>query len=318
MDFLKNINRDFILSPEFDFIKKQYHYLFEPGDKIIMEDVIISVDDIDRRLATFYINSIGNIDDVVNQVVAIMEKSLTKDADKFKVLANRVIKAWEETPNNFVKHRKNFLNNKTIYENKGLLVGEEYNLSVFVFIDKISYHSDFSFTSGYGRDTYYEKDFYVNCMNEIDPWITNTVKELNSAKVKKRIKNQLLKNRIVIPLTKLEKFLTLADKTTPDKDSVKPPFPMSFTDDEINFLLSYIGECYISENLIEELSEEGFDISSLLDWEISYEHEGEHHNDGQICDYTITFTSPDGYEYYAYDSHSLMTGWNFNDEVIIE
>jgi hypothetical protein len=318
MDFLKNINRDFILSPEFDFIKKHYHYLFEPGDKITMEDIIIKVDDIDRRLATFFIDSIGNIDDVVNQVVAKMEKSLTKDVDEFKVLANRVIKAWEETPNNFVKHRENFLNGKKIYKNKGLLIGEEYSLSVFVLLDKISYHSDFRFSTGYGSETYYEKDFYVNCMNEIDPWIASTMKELNSAKVKKRIKNQLLKNKILIPLTKLEKFLTLADKTTPEKDSVKPPFPMSFTDDEINFLMSEIGECYISENLIEELSEEGFDISSLLDWEISYEHEGEHHNDGQICDYTITFTSPDGYEYYAYNSHCLMTGWNFYGEVVIE
>lgn len=79
-----------------------------------------------------------------------------------------------------------------------------------------------------------------------------------------------------------------------------------------------VDECYIDETIINNLAEDEIDISCLLNWEVSYERKGEHHNDGQICDYTVTFTSPEGHEYHAYDSHCAITGWSFRGEVVID
>lgn len=320
MDFLKNINKEFRFNPEYNFIKNEYHYLFRKKDENIkLEDVIVLVDDINKRSVYLTIKSIGNIDQVVDKLASLVCERLVEDAEKFKVIANKVIKAWEKTPEKFVEQVGGFVNKKT-YKHKGLLNDDEYGLSVFAMIGKISYHSNFSFSTGWGGDSYHDKDFYVNRLSEIDPWVSKIVKEVNSTKVKTRIKNQLLKINIDIPISKIETRLELIGKNkSKDKISKKPPFPMTFSYKDMNFFLSQIGECFLDEELIEELDEEyELDLSSLLNWEVSIEHEGYHHNDGQICDYTVTFTSPEGHEYHAYNSHCLVTGWNFYGEVVIE
>jgi hypothetical protein len=317
MDFLKNINKEFRLTDEYGFFKKTYHYLFKNSeDKIEPKDIIVLVDDINMRKVSLTFKSIGNIDEVVDQVANLMCKNLTEDADKFKVISNKVIEAWENTPKKFIQQKLSFSNET--YKYIGLLNNEEYMLSVFALFGNISFHSNFRFSTGCGGDTYFGKDFFIQCLNEIDSWLSKTIKEINSAKIKNRIKNQILnKSKIEIPLSKIDTYLELVDNET-HKDSVKPPFPIKFTDNQMNLFMGEFGECYIDEEIVEELMDQyGLDISNLLEWEVSYEHEGEHHNDGQICDYTITLTSPDGHEYYAYNSHSLVTGWNFYGDVVI-
>lgn len=309
MDFLKNINKEFYLT-DLDFIKKNYHYLFEGDDKIVT-NVKAKVSDIDMRTVYLTITEIEGIDDIVAQVADLMTRRITEDAEKFKVIAKKVVEAWEKSPESFKRQKDTY--HKDTYKNKGLLTNDEYHQSVFTFLDKISFHSDFSFTTGCGGDTFYDKEFHVKCLEDIDAWVTDVAKQLSSTKIRARIKNALLKNTITISLSKVNETLTLAEKSKPTEK--KPPFPIKLSGNEMNALMRYASDSYITEEIIEELDEEWeIDISSLLDWEISSEHEGEHYNDGQICDYTVTLTSPDGHEYYAYDSHCLMTGWNFDGD----
>jgi hypothetical protein len=177
MDFLKNINKEFKLKPEYDFIKDEYHYLFKGKDeKIELRDIVVLVDDINKRKAYLTIKSIGNIDEVVDQVANLMCKRLTNDADKFKTLANKVLKAWEETPEKFVEQEKRW---SETYKYKGLLNDNEYHANVFAMFGKISFHSYFGFVTGCGGDTYYGKDFFVKCLSEIDSWLSKTIKEIN-------------------------------------------------------------------------------------------------------------------------------------------
>lgn len=313
MDFLKNINEEFVLTG-FDFIKKNYHYIFRDGDRINYGEVRVKTSDINMQNVEFYIENISNIDEIAVQVTELMTKRLTKDAQDFKVLALRVVDAWEATPEKFKKQDKS--SREPTYKNKGLLSEDEYDCSVFVHFDKISYHSDFDFTTGWGGHSYYDKDFYVKCLNDIDDWTAKVTKELASSKIRNRIKNYIMKNTISIPIEEIDKFISLAETIVVSTTSEKPPFPAKFTDDELNFLLDNFADMYLDEETVGEIKKnEGLDLTALVGWEISVEHEGYHHHDGQVCDYTATFTSPEGHEYYVCDSHSLMTGWNLYGEV---
>lgn len=313
MSFLKNIRREFRLDSNYThYLKKNFYAIRDSDFKI--EDVNVLVSEISISSVELSISSIGNIDDFVDFVVESMCNDLKKDVEKFKTTAEKVVKAWEETPEKFRQQKEHY--SKDTYKNRGLLSDDEYMHCVMVSFGKVSYYSDYRFSTGCGSDTYYSKEHFVKCLSEIDSWLSKSIKDIGTKKIKDRIKNQILKNTISIPISKVEDALTLFEKETTTVQK-KPPFPIEFTDDELNFLLSEIGDCYIDEEIIDELIEEDLDLSELLNWEISYEHEGEHHNDGQICDYTVTFTSPEGHEYYAYNSHSLVTGWNFYGKVEI-
>lgn len=75
----------------------------------------------------------------------------------------------------------------------------------------------------------------------------------------------------------------------------------------------------ITDNIIDEVDEdEDLDLSPIKGWKIKVEREGDHDRDSQDCDYTVIFLFPDGIEYYLYDRHSLMTGWNFFGYVMPE
>lgn len=68
----------------------------------------------------------------------------------------------------------------------------------------------------------------------------------------------------------------------------------------------------IDEEFIKYAKEElDIDISFLLGYFIASESHGEHYNDGQMVEYTLTITSPEGNSYQVCDLHSLVTGWSF-------
>jgi hypothetical protein len=316
MDFLKNINKEFILTSDFNFIKKNYHYIFKKGDDINLGTVKVKTSDLNTSQAEFYITEIENIDDVVTQVAEAMVTSLTRDASKYKKIAKKVIKAWNESPEKFKQQKDRY--SKDTYKRLNLLNNKEYMQSVFTFFDKVSYHSDFRFSTGCGGDTYYAKEVYEEGLESIDKWIEKATKELASAKIKKRLKNYIMKNTVTIPIGRLEDSIALSvdeikvsNSSKKSKSPNKPEFPVKFTAIQMNYFLSEYGEAYLDEEMIEEFnSQNDVDISPLLHWEILVEHEGYHHNDGQVCDYTATFIHPDGHEYYVYSEHCLMTGWN--------
>lgn len=316
MDFLKNINKEFILTSDFNFIKENYHYIFKKGDDINLGTVKVKTSDLNTSQAEFYITEIENIDDVVTQVAEAMVTSLTRDSSKYKKIAKKVIKAWNESPEKFKQQKDRY--SKDTYKRLNLLNDKEYMQSVFTFFDKVSYHSDFRFSTGCGGDTYYAKEVYEEGLESIDKWIEKATKELASAKIKKRLKNYIMKNTVTIPIGRLEDSIALSvdeiKVTNNSKD--KPKFPIKFTANELNMLLDNFSEACIDQEFIDEIKSDEWneyfkvDMTPLLDWEISVENEGYHHHDGQVCDYTATFIHPDGHEYYVYSEHCLMTGWN--------
>lgn len=325
MDFLKNINKEFVLISDYNFIKKNYHYLFKKGDDINLGTVKLKTSELDMNNAEFYITEMESIDDVVDQVSDLLLKNLTRDADKYKKIVKKVIKAWNESPEKFKKQDRNY--STDTYKRLGLLNDKEYMHSVFTFFDKVSYHSDYRFSTGCGGDTYYAKEVHEENLESIDKWIEKVTKELASAKIKKRIKNYIMKNTISIPIGKLDESIALTtDEIKVSTSNKKPKFPIKFTADELNFLLNNFSDTVIDQEFLDELKSDDemteyfkVDLTPLLDWEILVEHEGYHHHDGQVCDYTATFIHPDGHEYYVCDSHSLMTGWNLwkDEEAVV-
>lgn len=316
MDFLKNINKEFILTSDFNFIKENYHYIFKKGDDINLGTVKVKTSDLNTSKAEFYITEIENIDDVVTQVAELLIKNVTRDVNKYKKAAKKVLKAWNESPEEFKQQKDRY--SKDTYKRRGLLINKEYHQSVFILFDNLSIHPDYGFTTGCGGDTYYAKEVYEENLESIDQWLEKMKKELVSSKIKKRLKNYIMKNTVTIPIGKLEESIALStdeikvsNSSKKSKSPKKPEFPVKFTASQMNYFLSEYGEAFLDEEMIEEFnSQNDVDISPLLHWEILVEHEGYHHNDGQVCDYTATFIHPDGHEYYVGSSHSLMTGWN--------
>jgi len=316
MDFIRNINKPFILKPTFNILKET------KGIKSSMTqpEMGVKLIELDIHGATFKIIDYPNVDEVVEEVLTKLSEKLIKDVKKIKRIANKVIKEWNEAPENFTP-KKGY--SKTVYLNKDLLSDNDYRHSVSYYFDNLSeYYHDLTFTTGNGGDTHYEKEYYINGIKEIDIWLEKQLKLFKSTKIKKRVKNYLNKTVFELEMHEILKHIEIKRTRSTSKKEViaKPPFPIVFRGSELNSLLFAYdsGELVFDEIYIEIFQEEfGLDISSLTDWEINISYKGEHHNDGQIVDYTVEFMSPDGHTYYAYDSHCLMTGWDFSGTVII-
>jgi hypothetical protein len=52
----------------------------------------------------------------------------------------------------------------------------------------------------------------------------------------------------------------------------------------------------------------------LVGYKIAMTVEGDHRHDGQVVDYTFTFTSPSGEVTELFTSMSLMVGWNYHED----
>lgn len=96
------------------------------------------------------------------------------------------------------------------------------------------------------------------------------------------------------------------------------------TEHEINEILDFIFSCYeleqnsgkITKEIAEDEEADGC-LNDLIDYEVSIETDGDHKNDGQLVDYSFTFTSPTGDITTINTEMCLMVGFNYHKSVII-
>lgn len=101
-----------------------------------------------------------------------------------------------------------------------------------------------------------------------------------------------------------------------EKNKNKPKMP-SVDGYALNRLLSESDDNFtFDQELIECLiNEDEDDWTEFLGWTVGVESEGFHDHDGQVVDYSVYFTSPDGHLYVVNDRHSLICGWDFDESI---
>lgn len=325
MDFLDNIKKEFILTTKKSFVKDNF-YIFSKAD-VDTGIVKAKVNDISMNGVTFSVTKVEKLDEVAKQAAELMSVELERKVNKYKRTAKKVIKAWEDSPEKFKKQTDRFDN--PIYKRVGLLKDSEYHHHVHVSFDRLTYFTDFGFSTGCGGDTFYSKEEIQKKLDDIESWLESAKKELSSAKIHKRIKNYILKSEVHVPLSKIKESVELPSsmpKLKIPRRNSKPKFPVKFTASGLNAFLNDNSNEYIDDEFLSNYTKEemetyfGVDITKLIGWEVVVENEGYHHTDGQMCDYTATFIHPDGHEYKVYDTHCLITGWNISrdEEAVVE
>jgi hypothetical protein len=322
MEFIKNINGTFILKPEFNLLKnllegKVAYEVKQNIPKETFSEINVRITNIDLGGVTFSIVNPQVLEKLPEKITSTLIDNLKKNIEKTKKVANKVIDAWENNPKKFIKKEQSW--GKIVYEYKKLLTDDEYHTGAFFFFDKISYHFELSFVTGCGSHTYYNKDYFVKALEKIDQWFEDTCKIVKTEKIQKRIFKYLSKIEISLSFPEVIKYISIPKEEIKLKEEKKPPFPIVLNGDELNSILSAFDGGIIDQEFIDIIKEEyDIDISSLLDWELSSTTEGYHHNDGDFCDYTVTFTSPNGHSYELYNSHCLVTGYTFSGKLIPE
>lgn len=307
MEFLKNINKEFILNG-YDLIKSEYNLKLKDFK---INDLKIKIIDMNLETIDFSVNisDLGNISEKIsNQLV----EDLTKEYGKTRKLAEKILKAWDKTPEKFIRKETSW--GKTVYVYVGLLTSDEYHQHTHVYFEKISEHG-MDFTTGCGGDTFYSKSEIEEEIKKEDIWFAKTTKMLKDKKTLKRIENYVSKRNFTISIKQFIKYASIPGIETVKevKKVKKPKFPIKISGDDLNGILELFDDhVLIDDEFIQDvLSDTGLDISVLMDWEITEGTEGYHNTDGDHCDYEVCFTSPDGHEYIFYNTHCLMTGYNF-------
>ncbi len=168
MEFIKNINKDFILSPD-----------YKLGDikDLNQGDLRVKIKEIDMGGVTFVISDFKGIEAMVDVVANKMIGDLKKRIQKWKKVVNKIIEEWDKAPSKF-KQQTGPHNNNT-YVNTSLLTDDEYHTNIFVHFQGVylSFH-DSSFVTGYGGHTFYNKGYHVDALAKIDVWGEKTIKEI--------------------------------------------------------------------------------------------------------------------------------------------
>ena len=317
MEFLKNIHGVFTLSSDYrDFP------LFKDVDGIVLGELPVKVKDLEIDQVHFEILAYNNLDSVVDQVIdKLVENSKLKITETKRVL-NKIISAWENNPSNFIEKKISY---KRVFKNRGLLSTEEYNdyNSVSFGKVKISYWCDI--TTGCGSETFYALEYYQRHLDNIDIEIEKQYKKLRQSSTRTRLKKYITSCGVTLSIPDVVRYVTVGSNheaigVEVETKLEKPPFPMKFSDNEINSLLTYFeGEDVVIEDtdILEIENETGVNVTRLLGWEIVTSHEGYHDTDGDFCDYSVEFTSPDNHKYFLSDSHCLVTSWNFCGDDIV-
>ena len=313
MEFIKNIRKDFILSPKYNLMYKTRRL----GVNFEQPELKVRIADIAMDGIEFTLSDPKALTGFTDVIVEALAAELKKEASDVKLVINKIIKAWNDSPKEFVFKETSSSKNK-VYVRKGFLTSDEYFENVYVFFDKITLHYELSACTGCGSDTYFDKEYFESRLDGLDKWVESQIKEMHTPKFKNRITNYVAKTVIELNFNEVYKYITIPINSAHEasKNNKIPEFPMVFSPDFLNSFLSELDDYLIvDEEIIEAVETEyGVDLSALEDWEISIGHEGDHVHDGQVCEYTATFMSPEGQEYYIFDDHSLMTGWNFHEE----
>lgn len=99
---------------------------------------------------------------------------------------------------------------------------------------------------------------------------------------------------------------------------------LTYSDDEVNDILSLLGEYNIEYNgkgtITQQMADETReDYDGLLDdlvgYKVKIRSTGDHRNDGQFVDYDFTFTSPAGKKTEFSTEMCLMVGWNYHESL---
>jgi hypothetical protein len=186
-------------------------------------------------------------------------------------------------------------------------------------------------STGWGENTFYSKEFYQKELNGWDKKCVEEIKDL--VKSPQKYTRALLNADIEINSMQVENFLEMQDVNIDAAEEIKnllmknsnPRLSIVFNPDILNEILSETGGNFtVDDEFIEQLKENAEDDNVIKEFEklkgsiFSSETEGEHHHDGQVCDYTVTIFTPDNQKYHAHNSHCLVTGWNFYKDVKFE
>jgi hypothetical protein len=309
MEFIKNFKCDFILSPEYNFIKELKNHKF---------DVKVKIHNINMECVYFKISEMKDIDLAISIIKEQMIDRVKKDVVTYKKIANKVINKWENEPDSFHIKKLSFNTSKMIYENISLLKDDEYHVTPHISIGKKFIMYDYTFATGCGGDTYYDINYYIKAINEIDNWLNNILTEINSSKNKLKYKNYINSIEIVMSYKNVIKYIKIPDNQI-KKEIIKKSFPMNFSGTVMNILMSELDDTttYIDNAFILHFKKEyNIDLTPIKDFEIEYSTDDYMHNDGQILKYKVVFTSPDGIEYITHDEHCAITGWIFSGDII--
>lgn len=84
---------------------------------------------------------------------------------------------------------------------------------------------------------------------------------------------------------------------------------MKLKGEELNTILDDLGDLEFSGNI---------DNGILNGYNLKIKSHGDHRNDGQMVDYTLTFVSPKGAKTVVKTEISLMNGWDFYEPILIK
>lgn len=315
MDLLQNIDKNMYISN--NVVKRNVSGILKSLDdtnKVMVKAYEISVDE---KSVSLEIVDITNLDELLDRAIEEEFIKYDKEVAKYKKVLNKIISCWENTPEQFKKEKTSW--GETIYTHKTLLTDNEYHAGLSFYFGSYSKYNDKSFTTGCGDKTFYPLDTLKTYL-DVDSWVENVKKEVKSTKIKTRIKKNLFKTCLQIRFNQIDTELSLTEFAPVKKLGNKGPFPMTISGSVLNGILSESGgdAFTIDEEFIEFAKEEyEVDFTPLIDWEIHASTDGYHNHDGQVCDYTVVFSPLEGDNYHAYNSHCLVTGWNFRDEVKI-
>lgn len=201
MEFIKNIHKDFVL--------KSGYLLDDHIDVFSSSEILVRLKKINMENATFRISKFESVDASVDEAVEILVTQLKKDVAKWKVIAQKIIKAWEESPELFKRQKESY--NQDTFKRTGLLKNHEYmhNLYVFFGDSMIANFEHSSFCTGCGEDSYYNKDFFVKAFSGIDEWLDATLWELQTKEMKKKMRSSLLKKSIQMDFKEVLKHISI-------------------------------------------------------------------------------------------------------------
>lgn len=329
MDFIKNYKGVFTLQPSYS-----VNRLFSTNLKNLpdsLTNIQIKVTDIDYGTVTFKIHSADNIDTLVSDVqTALVTEFIKRDELSRKYLA-KFLKILETSDKCVLKHRGAFTEEPYIFFDhlkddcsKDPMPRTEMDaIGPNIWFESIREQMHISKYAGVGSGTYNTPDQIRESTKGYDTWCKKTLKKLKSKPIAARIKKYILNKVFSLTFTEVVEHIRVADKPTKNAKTVKPPFPLTITGDEMNSMAYFFDTDFIIIdhdflNSLQEACELTTNIELLKGWEVKYEYEGEMHHDGQVLDHYITFSDPEGNSYVAHNAHSAMTGWNFNSTANVD
>lgn len=318
MNFLKNIKKPFVLKSGYNFSGDKEFKKIVNNPKL--GKVIVKVDNITMDGVLFSISEIEGIEFLLDDLINIAISQINTSTEKYKKVINKILKAWEKEPEKFKQQQQSSLTKET-YVNKGLLSDKEYCTRPYYSVGGVyDGFMDACIITGYGSETYYDAERLKLSLIEVDEWVYKTIKNLKTARGREKFKKAILRGRANLSLTfeELEQWIEIPETIKPDKKQKKVPFPFQIEGSIMNIIMGEVSDDFVevNEEFVEYIQKEsGVDINFLLGWEIAYKSSGEHHHDGQMVEYTLILTSPNGNRYQAHDTHCLVTGWNFRGPV---